>query len=77
MEKEWRSRELRGLRHKRSRLWMSLELATVKYNIIQMDSTPGVSSERTWNEVKEGESSLGGEPSLGLCILSITICKQC
>lgn len=76
MEKERRSQELKGLRHKRSRLWVSLEFATVKYEIIQTDPTLGVSSGETGSEVRGGTIG-GGEWPLGLCVLSITICKQC
>ena len=59
MEKERRSWELKGLRHKRSRLWVSLEFATVNYEIIQTDPTLGVSSGETGREVREGVPSMG------------------
>ena len=53
------SQELRGLRHKRSRLWVSLEFAAVKYEITQADPTLGVSTGETGSEV-------GGGPSVGV-----------
>lgn len=48
------SQELRGLRHKRSRLCVSLEFAAVKYEIAQADPTLGVSSGETGSEVRWG-----------------------